>query len=182
MKKLGASFVVVLASLGACKDETATHNPPGPEVAPDAPRLVEGDAAPDVTLALHDGSSVALSELRGEQVLVYFYPKDDTPGCTLEAKGLRDHYAALGSAGVKVFGVSLQDAESHKAFIDKYGLPFPLVVDDGTVARAFGVPVKGEYAARQSFLIGRDGKVARVWREVSPEGHAEEVLAAAKGK
>jgi thioredoxin-dependent peroxiredoxin len=177
MKKLGPSFVVVLAGLGGCKDET-TRNPPEIVLTSDA--LAEGHAAPDVTLTLHDGKTVKLAELRGEQVLVYFYPKDDTPGCTLEAKGLRDHYAALGSAGVKVFGVSLQDAESHKAFIDKYGLPFPLVVDDGTVARAFGVPVKGEYAARQSFLIGRDGKVARIWREVSPEGHAEEVLAAAR--
>lgn len=180
MRQLAASLAVVLACLGGCKDRVTSENGAvGDGAASDA--LAVGDPAPDVTLPLHDGKSVKLSALKGDQVLVYFYPKDDTPGCTLEAQGLRDHYEDLGKANVKVFGVSMQDAASHQAFIEKYGLPFPLVVDDGSVARAFGVPVKGEFAARQSFLIGKDGKLLKIWREVKPEGHAAEVLAAAQG-
>lgn len=143
--------------------------------------LAVGDPAPAVTLTLHDGKTVELASLRGKQVLVYFYPKDDTPGCTVEAQGLRDAFTDLQAAGVQVFGVSTQDAKSHEAFIDKHDLPFPLVVDDrGEVARAFRVPVKGEYAARQSFLVGADGKVKKVWLDVKPSDHAAEVLAAAR--
>ncbi len=112
---------------------------------------------------------------------MYFYPKDDTPGCTVEAQGLRDGWADVQAAGLHVFGVSLQDAASHQAFIEKHDLPFPLVVDtDGAVAKAFRVPVKGEYAARQSFLIGKDGRIERVWLDVDPQAHAAEVIGAAK--
>jgi peroxiredoxin Q/BCP len=91
---------------------------------------------------------------------------------------LRDNFEKLTEKGVKVYGVSLQDADSHKAFIDKFDFQFPLVVDDGTLCKAFNVPYKGEFASRQSFLIGEDGKLIKVWREVTPAGHAEEVLAA----
>src|SRR5690606_41406325 len=105
MRKLASSFVMVLAGLGGCKDDGATANPPEPEPSVAATNLSEGDAAPDVTLALHDGKTTKRSELRGEQVLIYFYPKDDTPGCTPEAKGPRDHYEAPGSANVRVLGV-----------------------------------------------------------------------------
>ncbi len=147
-----------------------------------APALTEGAKAPEITLALHDGTSVALSSLRGKSVLVYFYPKDDTPGCTVEAQGLRDGWADIQAAGLVVYGVSTQDAASHKAFIDKYDLPFPLVVDpDGAVAKAFGVPLRGGMAARQSFLIGADGTIQKIWPAVSPQDHAAEVIAAAKG-
>lgn len=143
--------------------------------------IVKGAPAPDVTLKLHDGKELKLSSLKGEVVLLYFYPKDDTPGCTVEAQVLRDNHETLTQLGVKVFGVSLQDAASHQAFIDKHDLPFPLVVDEGgEVARAFEVPVKGEYAARHSFLIGRDGRIAEVWREVTPAEHADQVIAATK--
>ena len=189
-------WLVVALVVGACEGRQVAESPPVPAsakptaaqktAAPTATAapsfsINEGDPAPDVELALHDGKKVPLGELKGELVFVYFYPKDDTPGCTVEAQGLRDSYTELTSAGVKVFGVSLQDAESHKAFIDKHELPFPLVVDaGGDVARAFDVPVKGEYAARHSFLIGKDGKLVKVWREVAPDGHAAEVLAAAK--
>lgn len=140
-----------------------------------------GEAAPDFELRDQDGELHAIEDYRGKWVALYFYPKDDTPGCTVEAQGLRDSYEQLTEAGVTVFGVSLQDADSHKAFIDKHDLPFPLVVDaGGDVAKAFDVPVKGEYASRHSFLIGKDGKLVKVWREVTPDGHAAEVLAAAK--
>lgn len=161
---------------GAAADEGATTANPeakGP--------LAVGDPAPAVTLTLQDGKTVELASLRGKQVLVFFYPKDDTPGCTVEAQGLRDAHADLQAAGVQVYGVSTQDAASHEAFIDKHDLPFPLVVDDrGEVARAFRVPVKGEYAARQSFLVGPDGKIKKVWLEVKPQEHAAEVLSAAR--
>ncbi|WP_437503779.1 peroxiredoxin [Sorangium sp. So ce1099] len=143
--------------------------------------LKPGDAAPDVTLTLHDGKEVKLSSLQGKQVLVYFYPKDDTPGCTVQAKGLRDGWADLQGAGLDVYGVSTQDAQSHQAFIQKYELPFPLVVDaDGAVARAFHVPLRNDVATRQSFLIGKDGKIKQVWLEVDPKEHTAAILAAAK--
>ncbi len=96
----------------------------------------------------------------------------------MQGKGLRDNFEKLTALGLKIYGVSLQDAASHQAFIEKYGFQFPLVVDDGTLAKAFGVPVKGEFASRQSFLIGDDGNVAAVWRNVNPAEHADEVLRA----
>ncbi len=96
----------------------------------------------------------------------------------MQGKGLRDNFEKLTTAGVKIYGVSLQDAASHQAFIDKYDFPFPLVVDDGTIAKAFGVPVSGEFASRQSFLIGDDGKLVAVWRQVNPGSHADDVLGA----
>lgn len=143
--------------------------------------LKEGDDAPQVTFTLQDGKTVALDSLKGKQVAVYFYPKDDTPGCTVEAQGIRDHWGEFEKAGIQVFGVSLQDAASHTAFIEKHKLPFDLVVDpDQTVPKAFGVPVRdNQYAARHTFLIGADGKIKRIWREVNPKEHAQELLEAA---
>jgi peroxiredoxin Q/BCP len=176
--------------LTACGGPAAEAPKASPAAAPKAPAaapaqaagLTEGAKAPEITLALHDGTSVALSSLRGKSVLVYFYPKDDTPGCTVEAQGLRDGWADIQAAGLVVYGVSTQDAASHKAFIDKYELPFPLVVDpSGAVAKAFGVPLRGGMAARQSFLIGADGTIKKIWPAVSPQDHAAEVIAAAKG-
>jgi peroxiredoxin Q/BCP len=151
--------------------------------APEAalPQLKEGDDAPMVTLTLQDGKTVPLSSLKGKQVVVYFYPKDDTPGCTVEAQGIRDQWEAFQKAGIQVFGVSMQDAASHTAFIEKHKLPFNLVVDaDHAVTKGFGVPVNGgQYAARHTFLIGEDGKIKKVWREVNTKEHAKELLEAA---
>jgi peroxiredoxin Q/BCP len=134
-----------------------------------------------VTLTLQDGKAVPLQSLKGKQVVVYFYPKDDTPGCTVEAQGIRDEWEAFQKAGIRVFGVSMQDAASHSAFIEKHKLPFDLVVDgDQSVTKGFGVPVTGgQFAARHTFLIGEDGKIKRVWREVTPKEHARELLEAA---
>lgn len=144
-------------------------------------QLKEGDDAPKVNFTLQDGKTVALDSLKGKQVAVYFYPKDDTPGCTVEAQGIRDQWEAFEKAGIQVFGVSMQDAASHSAFIEKHKLPFDLVVDpDQSVPKAFGVPVRdGQYAARHTFLIGADGKIKRVWREVNPKEHAKDLLDAA---
>lgn len=178
------SFVVSLMVFPACNNN-ATQGPASTGAASteaDATKpLAAGDAAPDITLKLHDGKEVRLSSLQGKQVLVYFYPKDDTPGCTIEAQGIRDGWADLQAAGLEVYGVSMQDAASHKAFIDKHNLPFPLVVDtDGAVAKAFRVPTRLTFAARQSFLVGKDGKIKQVWLDVNPKEHTAAILAAAK--
>jgi peroxiredoxin Q/BCP len=183
---LRSGLVVTLISIAtACGDPPAPASGSATAAAgsanPSVGGLKEGDAAPSLTLELQDGKKIELASLKGKQVLVYFYPKDDTPGCTVEAQGIRDAWTKFQEAGIQVYGVSTQDASSHQAFIDKHTLPFPLVVDaDQKVAKAFGVPVKGEYAARHSFLIGTDGKVKKIWREVKPDAHAEDVLAAAK--
>lgn len=144
--------------------------------------LKEGDAAPDVEMAMQDGRKVKLASLKGQNVVVYFYPKDQTPGCTVEAQNFRDRFDDLKKAGIAVIGVSTQDAASHKAFIEKEKLPFDLAVDeDKSLARAFGVPLIGPgLHSRQTFLIGKDGKIKKVWREVQPKDHADEVLAASK--
>ena len=139
--------------------------------------LKVGDAAPDVTFQLEDGKQVSLASLKGKDVLVYFYPKDDTPGCTVEAKGIKESWADFEKAGIAVYGVSMQDAASHVAFKEKYGLPFPLVVDtDGKVAAVFHVPVSNGYARRQSFLVDKEGKIKKVWLDVDPSVHAASVL------
>lgn len=175
-----ATFALAAPGCGNAADPGGAAPSAAPSAAAVAPLKV-GDAAPDVTFTLANGKKVELASLKGKQVLVYFYPKDDTTGCTIEAKGIRDAHGDLQAAGVEVYGVSMQGAESHDAFASKYSLPFSLVVDtNGDVARAFHVPVKGEHAARQSFLVGKDGKISKVWLDVKPDGHAAEVLAAAK--
>ncbi len=151
-----------------------THTPP------------VGSVAPDFTLPAGDGTQVHLADLRGKHVLLYFYPKDDTPGCTTEACSFRDSWDALEARGVVVLGVSRDDVKSHQKFAKKYSLPFALLADlGGEVAQKYGVWVeKSMYGktymsmARTSFLIRSDGTIGHVWEKVKPEGHAAEVLAA----
>ena len=164
------------------KASAATPAAPGSAaVATAQVELKEGDPAPGIDLPLQDGRTVKLSSFAGKSVAIYFYPKDNTPGCTVEAQGLRDQWAELQKAGVEVIGVSTQDAASHKAFIEQEKLPFPLAIDtEGKIAGAFGVPLRNGMAARHTFLIGKDGKVRKVWRQVSPKDHAAEILAAAR--
>ena len=173
----------VCLALGACKQtpsgDSAGAAPSGEAAVKQAGPLTVGDPAPDVSFKLHDGKQISLASLKGQPVVVYFYPKDDTRGCTLEAEGIRDDYTAFEQAKVKIFGVSTQDADSHVAFIDKYKLPFDLVVDsDGKVAEAFRVPLNLGMAKRQTFLIGPNGTIKRVWLDVDPTGHSKELLAA----
>lgn len=134
----------------------------------------------ELMLTLQTGKQVKLSDYRGKHVVLYFYPKDDTPGCRVEAQGFRDLHDQFVKRGAVVLGVSTQDAASHQAFIAKEQLPFDLVVDrDGTVARAFDVPLMmGTLASRQTVLLDRDGKVLQKWDKVSPSDHPSEVLAA----
>ncbi len=138
-----------------------------------------GDPAPDVSAKNQDGKLVRFADHKGQFVLVFFYPKDETPGCTKEACDLRDKYVELKSLNTVIYGVSRQDAESHKKFIAKHKLPFDLLVDgDGELGKAFGVgTILGlGFSKRQSFLIGKDGKIAKFYEKVDPETHAQEVV------
>jgi thioredoxin-dependent peroxiredoxin len=153
---------------------SAVASPPGP--------LSAGAAAPDVTFALHTGEKLSLSSLRGKPVVVYFYPKDDTPGCTIEAQEIRDLYTELKATGAVVIGVSTDAADSHRAFAEKHALPFLLASDSSfELAKAFGVPLKNERTSRVSFVIGADGRIKRSFPEVTPKGHAAQLLAAISG-
>jgi thioredoxin-dependent peroxiredoxin len=147
--------------------------------------IAEGSEAPDFELATDDGR-VRLSELRGHPVVLYFYPKDDTPGCTTQACEFRDEYAQFRERGAVVLGVSPDDEASHARFKSKYSLPFTLLADpDREVADRYGVWGEREYAGRKymginrsTFVIDREGRVAKAMYGVKPQGHAEKVLAA----
>lgn len=146
----------------------------------------EGAAAPDFTLTSDRGQKVSLKALRGKPVVLYFYPADDTPGCTKEACNFRDRQADLTRHGAVVLGVSPDDEKSHGKFRDKYGLNFPLLVDlDHQVAERYGAwREKNMYGKksmgiqRSTFLIGPDGLVRKVWKRVSVDGHDQQVLQA----
>ena len=132
--------------------------------------LQDGDKAPDFALPAENGETLKLSRLRGKPVVLYFYPKDDTPGCTRQACGLRDNYASFQSNNTVVFGVSPDDQSSHQAFKDKFSLPFPLLVDEGhTVAEAYGVWGEQQRNVRSHFVIDEQGKLADVQVQVTPE-------------
>jgi peroxiredoxin Q/BCP len=143
--------------------------------------LNEGEPVPKFTLKTEAGSEVSISSLLDLPVVLFFYPKDDTPGCTIECKEFRDARPAF-EARAHVFGISPDDAASHQAFRDKYALNFPLLSDpDHCVATLFGVwalKKNGSEGIHRTTFVIRDGKIARVFKDVKPEGHAAEVLAA----
>ncbi|HEV7733720.1 MAG TPA: peroxiredoxin [Candidatus Binatia bacterium] len=143
--------------------------------------LPVGAKAPDVVGEDVQGKTVKLSDVKGTLAVVYFYPKDGTPGCTAQACAFRDTFDRLQQAGVTVFGISRDSAASHREFRAEHKLPFPLVADEsGDVARAYGVPSKFLImTARVTFLIDADGNVARVWPDVDPAVDAKRVLEAA---
>ena len=146
----------------------------------------EGRPAPDFSLASDAGETVTLSSLRGSPVVLYFYPKDDTPGCTTQACGIRDVYAEYEKRGAVVLGVSPDTVASHQKFKEKYGLPFTLLADpDKTVSEVYGVwREKTSYGkksmgiVRSTFVIDAEGVVVKAMNGVEPDGHAERVLAA----
>ena len=146
----------------------------------------EGDQAPDFTLQSDAGTDVTLSSLRGHPVVLYFYPKDDTPGCTAQACGIRDAWAEFERAGAVVLGVSPDGERSHAKFRDKYDLPFTLLADtDHSVAEEYGVWGEKSYMGRHyfgvnrsTFVIDENGKVKKVFEKVKPATHADDVLAA----
>jgi thioredoxin-dependent peroxiredoxin len=148
--------------------------------------IQEGTQAPDFDLATDGGERVRLSDLRGQPVVLYFYPKDDTPGCTTQACELRDKYAQFRERGAVVLGVSPDDETSHARFRSKYSLPFSLLADhDHAVAEQYGVWGEREYRGkkymgidRSTFLIDPEGRVVKAFYGVKPQGHAEKILAA----
>ena len=143
-----------------------------------------GSQAPDFSLPDENGELRHLSDYRGKVVVLYFYPKDDTPGCTTEACGFRDQYQDYEKAGVSVIGVSPDDVKKHQKFKTKYNLPFTLLADtDHTVCELYGVWGRKKFMGKEydgvfrtTFLIGKDGTILRVFENVKPEGHSQEIL------
>lgn len=149
-------------------------------------KLKVGDKAPAFAAATNGGGTASLKDFKGKYVVLYFYPKDDTPGCTKEACGFRDTFKDFEKAGVVVLGVSTDSVKKHDKFVDKFQLPFTLLADeDKSIVEAYGVWGKKKFMGREymgthrvTFLIGPDGKIKRIWPTVKPEEHAAEVLAA----
>jgi thioredoxin-dependent peroxiredoxin len=151
-------------------------------------KLKEGDKAPGFTVDISGGGKLSLGDLAGKNVILYFYPKDDTPGCTKEACAFRDNYQQFLDAGAVVLGVSPDPVKSHDKFVKKFNLPFTLLADsDKKIVEAYGVWGEKSFMGRKymgtyrvTFLIGPDGRIKKIWPKVKPEEHASEVLAALK--
>ena len=149
-------------------------------------KLKEGDKAPDFTTLSNSGGTVSLRDFRGKNLILYFYPKDDTPGCTKEACGFRDLFGAFEKKGAVVLGVSTDGSKAHQKFVEKFKLPFTLLADeDKKIVQAYGVWGQKSFMGRKymgthrvTFLIGPDGLIKRIWPKVKPDEHAPEVLAA----
>jgi peroxiredoxin Q/BCP len=190
----------IVTSLGLLFASCATSTPPSPSaVAPAAtpssaavasPAVASpassapaaatddlvGKPAPDFTAAAQDGTPVHLAALKGKTVVLYFYPKDETPGCTKEACSFRDSWDAIGKTGAVLVGVSADTLDSHKSFAAHYHLPFLLVSDpDGSVGRSYNVPFQGRHH-RETFVIGSDGNVRKAYRQVDVTVHAQQIL------
>ena len=138
--------------------------------------LNAGDTAPDFTVKDTNGNTVRLSDYAGQMVVLYFYPKDDTPGCTKQACSFRDNYTQYTSKNIPVFGVSMDDEASHQKFTEKFSLPFPLLADtDGAITKAYDVD-GGGYSKRVTYVIGADGKISKVYSSIQTETHAADIL------
>ncbi len=162
--RLGAAALVACAA--ACAKPASSQT---------LPDLV-GKTAPDFTAAAHDGTSVHIAALKGKPVVLYFYPKDETPGCTKEACAFRDSWQAIAATGAVLVGVSGDSLESHRSFAAHHHLPFLLVSDpDGAIGRLYGVPFR-LFHQRQTFVIGADGTLRKVYRSVDVSTHAAEIL------
>ncbi|MGZ4963114.1 MAG: thioredoxin-dependent thiol peroxidase [Limisphaerales bacterium] len=148
--------------------------------------LKEGDPAPDFAAPTNGGKTIKLSEFRGKNVVLYFYPKDDTPGCTTEACSFRDNLSDLTKRGVVVLGVSTDSVKSHDKFVEKFKLPFPLVSDESKqIVEAYNAWGEKSFMGRKymgthriTFLIGPDGKIKKIWPKVKPAEHVAEILEA----
>ena len=149
-------------------------------------KLKEGDLAPAFTAATNGGGQIALADFKGRNVVLFFYPKDQTPGCTQEVCAFRDEFAALKASGAVVLGVSVDSVKSHDRFVEKQKLPFALVSDeDKQLVQAYGVWGEKRFMGRKflgthrvTFLIGPNGRIRKIWTKVKPAAHAAEVLAA----
>lgn len=196
---------ILLLSSAACSKEApppaptntsstagSTPTPPVNTIAPPATaatpsptgsdEIAVGKPAPDFTAKAHDGTDIKVSALKGKPVVLYFYPRDETPGCTKEACSFRDAWKELAKSNVVMVGISTDNAESHKAFAKHHELPFHLVSDEsGSIAKAYGVPNRGGFLARHTIVIGADGNVKTIYREVDVAKHAAEIMADVKG-
>jgi peroxiredoxin Q/BCP len=188
--RIAVTFLAVL-TLAGCNSSSAAPPATAPAIASTPPAAASapmvatattavdplvGKPAPDFTAAAQDGTSVHLAALKGKPVIVYFYPKDETPGCTKEACSFRDSWEALSKTGAVLIGVSADTLESHKQFVAHWKLPFLLASDpDGAIGKLFGVPFEG-YHKRQTIEIGADGNVKKVYRTVDVSQHAQQVL------
>src|ERR1041384_6355637 len=149
-------------------------------------KLKEGDRAPDFSAATNGGGRIALADLKGKHIILYFYPRDDTPGCTKEACAFRDHFAEFKQKGAVILGVSVDPVKAHDKFVAKFKLPFTLLADeDKKIVQAYGVWGQKSFMGRKymgihrvTFLIGPDGKIKKIWPQVKPNEHAQEVLGA----
>jgi peroxiredoxin Q/BCP len=181
MKRIAlvATLPLVLA-LGCTKDAAQQSTPGAPSTTNGpvaaATEVTVGQPPPDFTATDQDGKPVHLADLKGHAVVVYFYPKDETPGCTKEACSFRDAWVDLQKKGVVIIGISTDSAASHKAFATNHQLPFTLVSDpDGVIAAKYGVPVTLGFTKRQSFVVGADGNVKKIYRSVDVTKHAQEI-------
>ena len=149
-------------------------------------KLKAGDAAPEFSSTTSGGGRISLADLKGKNVVLYFYPRDDTPGCTKEACAFRDHFAEFKKRGAVVLGVSTDPVKSHDKFVEKFKLPFTLLADENkNIVGAYGVWGEKSFMGRKylgthrvTFLIGPDGRIKKIWPKVKPEEHVAEVLAA----
>lgn len=145
------------------------------------------DPAPDFTLPVTGGGDITLSALKGGPVVLFFYPRDDTPGCTTESIGFSQNLAAFKDEGAQVFGISRDSMAKHDKFVAKHDLSVPLLADDGSVTEAYGVWVEKNMYGKKSmgieratYLIGADGRIAQIWRKVKVDGHVDAVLDAVR--
>ena len=185
VKNLFPLLPAFLAAACATPSSTAVAPPastsalapaPTPAPAPAAPDNLVGKAAPDIQAVAHDGTPVHLAALKGKRVVLYFYPKDETPGCTREACSFRDSWQDISKTGAVLIGVSADTEDSHKEFVAHYKLPFLLLSDpDGKIGTAYGVPFSGHHQ-RQTFVVGADGVVVKVYRNVDVTVHAAQIL------
>lgn len=166
MKKLALALAFAVVLLACHHDAPAA-----------AGEIAVGKPPPAISAKAHDGADITLSALKGKPVVLYFYPKDETPGCTKEACAFRDAWNELAKKDVVLVGISTDTADSHKAFAQHHNLPFHLVSDpDGAIAKQFGVPNRAGFLARQTFVIGADGNVKKIYRDVDVTKHASEIV------
>jgi peroxiredoxin Q/BCP len=178
MARRSLALLASVVLLGCGRTEATRQEPAAPAREASPSLLAVGARVPALALTAHTGQVLEVAKL-GKPAVVYFYPKDDTPGCTLEAQEIRDLWSEIQGTGAVVVGVSTDGQASHQAFAEKYELPFLLVPDeDHAIAKAFGVTVKNGKAARVSFVLDASGRVTRVFPKVTPKGHGAELLAA----
>lgn len=170
--------LTALAALPGCGKSSEPGVASPTAAAAPAGELVAGAAAPEIKATAHDGTEIDLGKLKGKFVVLYFYPKDETPGCTKEACAFRDAFDELSKEGVVLVGISADSVQSHKDFAAHHKLPFHLVSDpDKVIAKAYGVGSTLGFMSRQSFVIDKEGKVKKVYRSVDVAKHAQEILA-----